>query len=198
MLKTSKSIPQPATDEVAPEIAIQLTDVSVCYRLPSERVNTLKEQLIRRIRGVQVKYNEFWALRNASVNIPAGACVALIGRNGAGKSTLLKVIAQVQRPTQGRVVVAGRVAAIIELGAGFHPELTGRENVFINGAMLGFSRKQMERKFESIVAFSELGTFIDSPMRTYSSGMIARLAFSVAADADPDVLIIDEALSVGD
>jgi ABC-type polysaccharide/polyol phosphate transport system ATPase subunit len=182
----------------ADEIAIELIDVSVCYRLPSERINNLKEQVIRRLKGTHTSYSEFWALSNISLRVRHGESIALLGRNGAGKSTMLKVIARVQRPTQGRVIVRGNVAPLIELGAGFHSELTGRENIYINGAMLGFSRKQMDAKFESIVEFSELGSFIDSPIRAYSSGMVARLGFAIAADADPDILIVDEALAVGD
>jgi ABC-2 type transport system ATP-binding protein len=180
------------------DVAISVEGVSVCYRMPTERITTLKEQVIRTITRRAVKYNEFWALRNVSLQVRRGEGVALIGRNGAGKSTLLKVIARATRPTTGRVVVAGKVAPIIELGAGFHQELTGRENIFLNGAMLGFSKAEMQRKFQSIVDFSEIAAFIDSPIRTYSSGMIARLAFSIAAEADPDLLIIDEVLSVGD
>jgi len=172
--------------------------VSVCYRLPTERITTLKERVIRTVTRRAVKYNEFWALRNVSLQVRHGEGIALIGRNGAGKSTLLKVIARATRPTTGRVVVNGKVAPIIELGAGFHQELTGRENIFLNGAMLGFSKVEMQRKFERIVDFSELAAFVDSPIRTYSSGMVARLAFSIAAEADPDLLIIDEVLSVGD
>jgi ABC-2 type transport system ATP-binding protein len=180
------------------DLAIVVNDVSVRYKLPTERINTLKEQVIRQITRRTVKYNEFWALRNVSLQVRRGDAVALVGRNGAGKSTLLKVIARVQRPTAGRVWVRGQMAPIIELGAGFHHELTGRENIYLNGAMLGFSRAQMEKKVDSIIEFSELANFIDSPLRTYSSGMQARLGFAVAAEADPDVLIIDEVLSVGD
>lgn len=180
------------------DVAISVEKVSVCYRMPTERINTLKEQMIRVITRRTVRYHEFWALRDVTLHIKRGESVALIGRNGAGKSTLLKVIARVQQPTKGRIIVRGSVAPIIELGAGFHPELTGRENIFVNGAMLGFSRNQMRKKIDGIVDFSELGTFIDSPIRTYSSGMVARLAFSIAAEVDPDLLIIDEVLSVGD
>jgi ABC-2 type transport system ATP-binding protein len=180
------------------DTAIMVEGVSVCYRLPTERITTLKERVIRTVTRRAVKYNEFWALRNVSLQVRHGEGVALIGRNGAGKSTLLKVIARATRPTTGRVVVNGKVAPIIELGAGFHQELTGRENIFLNGAMLGFSKVEMQRKFERIVDFSELAAFVDSPIRTYSSGMVARLAFSIAAEADPDLLIIDEVLSVGD
>jgi len=180
------------------ELAVVLSGVSICYRMPSERISTLKEQVIRRITGRSVKYNEFWALRQVTLKVRRGEAIGLIGSNGAGKSTLLKTIARVLRPTEGRVWVRGSVSPMIELGAGFHPELTGRENIFINGAMLGFSRRQMQEKFDSIVEFSELSAFIDAPLRTYSSGMIARLGFAVASDVDPDILIIDEALSVGD
>jgi ABC-2 type transport system ATP-binding protein len=182
----------------AEDLAIVVADVSVRYRLPTERINTLKEQVIRQITRRTVKYNEFWALQHVNLQVRRGDAVALVGRNGAGKSTLLKVIARVQRPTSGRIWVRGAMAPIIELGAGFHPELTGRENIFLNGAMLGFSRAQMAKKVDSIIEFSELANFIESPLRTYSSGMQARLGFAVAAEVDPDVLIIDEVLSVGD
>jgi ABC-2 type transport system ATP-binding protein/lipopolysaccharide transport system ATP-binding protein len=182
----------------ASDLAIAVSGVSVRYKLPTERINTLKEQVIRQITRRTVKYNEFWALHDVNLRVRRGDAVALVGRNGAGKSTLLKVIAKVQRPTSGRVWVRGAMAPIIELGAGFHQELTGRENIYLNGAMLGFSRAQMATKVDSIIAFSELANFIDSPLRTYSSGMQARLGFAVAAEADPDVLIIDEVLSVGD
>lgn len=178
--------------------AIVVSDLSICYRLPTERITTLKEQVIRQITRRKVKYNEFWALRKVNLKVQRGEAVGLIGRNGAGKSTLLKAIAKVQRPTSGRVWVHGRIAPIIELGAGFHEELTGRENIFLNGAMLGFSKAEMQKKVDSIIEFSELANFIDSPLRTYSSGMYARLGFAVAAEADPDILIIDEVLSVGD
>jgi ABC-type polysaccharide/polyol phosphate transport system ATPase subunit len=181
-----------------PDQAIVLSDVSVRYRLPSERITSLKEAAVRRLTGRSVKYSEFWALRHVDMEVHRGEAIGLVGRNGAGKSTLLKVIARVQKPSSGRIWVRGHVSPLIELGAGFHHELTGRENVFINGAMLGFSHKQMQRKFDRIVEFSGLKDFIDAPLRTYSSGMIARLGFSIAADADPDILIIDEALSVGD
>ncbi len=184
--------------EPSPNDAILVSGVSLRYRMPTERITSLKEQVIRTITRRTVGYNEFWALRNINLRIPFGDSVALVGRNGAGKSSLLKVIARVIAPTSGRVVVRGSIAPIIELGAGFHPELTGRENIFLNGAMLGVSEAAMKRKFDSIVDFSELEAFIDSPLRTYSSGMTARLAFSVAAEADPEVLIIDEVLSVGD
>jgi len=178
--------------------AIEVSGASVCYRMPTERINTLKEQVIRTVTRRTTSYREFWALRNVNLRVNAGESVAFVGRNGAGKSTLLKVIARVVRPTSGRVIVRGSMATMIELGAGMHPELTGRENIFLNGAMLGFSEAQMRRKFDSIVDFSELEAFIDSPLRTYSSGMQARLGFAVAAEADSDILIVDEVLAVGD
>jgi ABC-2 type transport system ATP-binding protein len=186
---------QEQTDDIW---AVELEQASVRYRMASERITTLKERTVRRMTGRSVKYNEFWALRNVSLKIHKGEAIGLIGNNGAGKSTLLKVIARVQKPSEGHVVVRGTVAPLIELGAGFHPELTGRENIFMNGAMLGYSQQQMLRKFDSIVEFSGLGNFINAPIRTYSSGMIARLGFSIAVDVEPDILIVDEALSVGD
>lgn len=189
---------QPAAAEPVAEIAVSLTDVSVCYQMASERINSLKEYAIRRMRGNQVTHREFWALRDINLTVQRGAAVALIGNNGAGKSTMLKLIARVMRPSSGRVVVNGLVAPLIELGAGMNPELTGRENIFVNGAMLGFTRKEMQAKLDGIIEFAGLREFIDVPMRTYSSGMSARLGFAVAADVNPDILIIDEVLAVGD
>jgi ABC-2 type transport system ATP-binding protein len=190
--------PRPSGAAGGGEVRVVLQGVSVRYRLPSERITSLKEYAIRRLTGRKVQYSEFWALRDIHLEVRQGQALALIGRNGAGKSTLLKVIARVLRPTTGRVWVKGTISPLIELGAGFHPDLTGRENVFVNGAMLGFSRAYMQRRFESIVAFSGLEHFIDSPLRTYSSGMQARLGFAILADTEPDVLIVDEALAVGD
>jgi ABC-type polysaccharide/polyol phosphate transport system ATPase subunit len=176
---------------------IRLENVSVRYRLPKEHVRTFKEYAIRRIRG-RIEHTEFLALNNVSLSVERGEVFGLIGPNGAGKTTLLRLVARVMRPSQGRVVVVGRVAPLLAMGAGFHPELTGRENVFLNGAILGFSRHEMEEKFKRIVEFAELWDFIDAPLRTYSSGMQARLGFAVATDSAPDVLIVDEVLSVGD
>jgi ABC-type polysaccharide/polyol phosphate transport system ATPase subunit len=176
---------------------VRLESASVQYRVPHERIGTFKEYMIRLMQG-KVKYNSFWALKDVSFSVNQGEIFGLIGQNGAGKSTLLKVIARVLRPTAGRVLVKGRVAPLLEFGAGFHPELTGRENVYLNGAMLGFNQEEMDAKFQGIVDFAELWDFIDAPLRTYSSGMWARLGFSVATDVDPDILIIDEVLSVGD
>jgi len=181
----------------SPEDVIRLENVSVRYRVPSERIGTFKEYMIRRIQG-KIQHHVFWALKDVSLTVKKGEVFGLVGQNGAGKSTLLKLVARVLRPTEGKVWVKGRVAPLLEVGAGFHPELTGRENIFLNGAMLGFTRQEMEEKFQRIVDFSELKDFIDAPLRTYSSGMYARLGFSVAIDAEPEILIVDEILSVGD
>jgi lipopolysaccharide transport system ATP-binding protein len=176
---------------------IQLENASVKYRVPQEQIGTFKEYVIRLLEG-KVKQRTFNALHQVNLNINRGEVFGLIGHNGAGKSTLLKLVSRVIRPTTGRVVVKGHVAPLLEVGAGFHPELTGRENVYLNGAMLGFSREEMREKFPRIVEFSELGDFIDAPLRTFSSGMTARLGFAVATDSQPDILIVDEILSVGD
>jgi ABC-type polysaccharide/polyol phosphate transport system ATPase subunit len=179
------------------ENIIELENVSVKYRVPQEQIGTFKEYAIRLMQG-KVKHRTFNALNKVSLSVNRGEVFGLIGHNGAGKSTLLKLVAKVIRPTGGRVVVRGKVAPLLEVGAGFHPELTGRENVFLNGAMLGFSQEEMKQKFPRIVEFAELGDFIDAPLRTYSSGMSARLGFAVATDSQPDILIVDEILSVGD
>lgn len=176
---------------------IQLENVSVSYRLPSERIGTFKEYAIRTLQR-KIKIENFWALTDISLTVKKGEVFGLIGNNGAGKSTMLKVISRVLKPTKGRVKVFGKIAPLLELGAGFHPELSGRENVFLNGALLGYSREEMETVFDDIVEFSELGQFINSPIRTYSSGMYARLGFAVATAHMPEILILDEILSVGD
>ena len=176
---------------------INMEDVSVEYRVPQEQIGTFKEYAIRLLEG-KVKHRVFKALNGINLSVNQGEVFGFIGQNGAGKSTLLKLVARVLRPTRGRILVRGHVAPLLEVGAGFHPELTGRENVYLNGAMLGFSHKEMEEKFPRIVEFSELGDFIDAPIRTYSSGMLARLGFAVATDSQPDILIVDEVLSVGD
>ena len=189
------SFSSPASFSPAP--VIQLTDVSVSYKVPRERIGTFKEYLIRRIQR-KLEYHTFWALKGVSLEIRPGEVFGLMGANGAGKSTLLKIVARVLRPTTGRVVVRGDVAPLLELGAGFHPELTGRENIFLYGALLGFNRQQMEERFDAIIEFAELRPFIDAPLRTYSSGMTARLGFSVATAHQPAILIVDEIFSVGD
>ncbi|MDL2719041.1 MAG: ABC transporter ATP-binding protein [Acidobacteriota bacterium] len=182
---------------MAAEPAVELTGVSLSYRIPKEAVQTFKEYAIRKLQG-RIEHGELLALRDATLSIEPGERVGVVGPNGAGKSTLFRVIARVRRPTQGRVVVRGSVAPLLELGLGFHGELTGRENVVLHGAVMGHSRRDMERRMESIAAFAELEAFLDAPLRTYSTGMAARLAFSVATDVDPDILLVDEALSVGD
>ena len=194
----SKTIMEDASiDMMNKEPVIRLEDVGVRYRIASERVATFKEYLIRRFQG-KIALGDFWALRQVDLNIFKGEMIGLIGPNGAGKSTLLKLIARVMRPTKGRVWVKGVVAPLLEFGAGFHPDLTGRENIFLNGALLGFTNDEMQEKYDRIVDFAELWEFIDVPVRNYSSGMAARLGFAVATDIDPDILILDEVLSVGD
>jgi len=177
--------------------AVRLENVSVRYRIPRERIASLKEYAIRRLKR-RLMFDEFEALRDFGLEVQAGETVGVIGRNGAGKSTLFRLIARVLPPSAGRVVVAGRIAPLLELGLGLHGELTGRENVMLQGALLGFSRGEMRRRMSRIVEWAELEEFIDAPIRTYSSGMAARLAFAVASDVDPDILLVDEALSVGD
>jgi len=179
------------------ETVIRLDNVSVRYRLPEERIGTFKEYAIRALQK-KVRYNSFWALHGVTINIKKGEIFGFIGRNGAGKSTLLKVISRVLVPTEGRVWFKGQVSPLLELGAGFHPELTGRENIFLNGTLLGHSRREIKDHLEEIVSFAELGAFIDAPLRTYSSGMVARLGFAVATTWKPELLILDEVLSVGD
>ena len=176
---------------------IRIRDAGVCYRLYREKVSTLKEAVVNRFRHLR-SAEMFWAVRHVSLDIEPGEAIALVGHNGSGKSTLLKTIAGVLMPDEGEVLVQGRISPMIELGAGFDPELSGRDNIFLNGALLGFSRKQMEGKFDRIVAFSELGDFIDMPIKNYSSGMYARLGFAIAQDVEPDILIVDEVLAVGD
>lgn len=183
--------------DMSHEPMIQLDNVTVRFRIPHERIPTFQEYAIRWLkRGIQ--YADFHALNDISFSIDPGETVGIIGPNGAGKSTLLKVIARVIRPTQGRVRLRGRIAPLLELGAGFDYEMTGRENIFLNGAVLGFKRKDIAQRLERIVDFSGIGDFIDAPVRTYSSGMVARLGFAVATDVRPEVLIIDEVLAVGD
>ena len=176
---------------------IRLEKVSVCYRLPGERIHTFKEYAIRLLQG-RIQYKDFNALQDVNIQIRKGEIFGIIGNNGAGKSTLLKVISRVLIPTQGRVWIKGRVSPMLELGAGFHPELTGRENVFLNGTILGHPYREIEEHMDEIIEFSELGAFIESPLRTYSSGMYARLGFAAATSWEPDILILDEVLSVGD
>ena len=180
--------------------AITLTNVSKIYRKYSGRqFATLKSALLQRSILTELSPTEtFPALRDVTFTVAAGRTCGVIGRNGSGKSTALKVVAGITKPTSGTVVVQGRISALIELGAGFHPEISGRENVFINGIMLGLSRREIERRFDEIVEFAELREFIEAPVKTYSSGMYMRLGFAVAIHVDPDVLLVDEVLAVGD
>ncbi len=180
------------------DISIQMSGVSVRYLLTREKPKTLQEYLIQRLKGRKTIREDFWALRDISIDVAQGEALGIIGSNGAGKSTLLKVIAGVLKPTEGLVSVNGKIAPLIELGAGFDMELTGAENIYLNASILGLSRKEIGRKFRDIVVFSELGEFIYSPLKSYSSGMVARLGFSIATEVDPAVLIIDEILAVGD
>ena len=176
---------------------IVLNNISVQYRTPEEVIGTFKEYAIQLLKR-NVRFREFKALDNIDLQVYEGEILGIIGRNGAGKSTLLKVISRVLIPTAGRVQIRGQVSPLLELGAGFHPELTGRENVYLNGTLLGHTRREIDERLPEIIEFAELGAFIDSPLRTYSSGMAARLGFSVATSWQPEILILDEILSVGD
>jgi homopolymeric O-antigen transport system ATP-binding protein len=176
---------------------IVVEQISMRFYLDRERITNLKEYLIKRIKRT-VKFDEFWALRDVSFMVEQGEVFGIIGPNGAGKSTLLKVVAGVVKPTCGKIVVNGTISPLIELGAGFDFDLTARENVFLNGAVLGYQKKYLKRRFDEIVEFSELSDFIDVPLKNYSSGMIARLAFSIATMVNPEVLLVDEILSMGD
>ena len=179
------------------DITISARDVAMRFRLTDDKILSLKEFVTRKIRG-KIKTNEFWALKGVSFDVHKGEVLGIIGRNGSGKSTLLKCISGILKPTQGSVTCHGNIVPMLELGSGFDPDLTGRENVFLNGAILGYTEEFLKEKFDEIHAFSELGDFIDVPIRNYSSGMMARLAFSVATVVNPQILIVDEILSVGD
>ncbi len=176
---------------------VSVEDVSLKFKVEHNRADTLKEYFVRWIKQ-ELSSEEFWALQHVSFQAEQGDVIGMIGCNGAGKSTLLKVIAGIMKPTQGRVSTHGVVAPMLELGSGFDQELSGRENIYLNGAILGYSREFLDSRYEEIRSFSELGDFIMAPIRTYSSGMLARLAFSIACMTEPEILIVDEILSVGD
>lgn len=179
------------------EPIIKVDNVSMCFNLSTEKHESLKEYLLAMVQG-RLQYDEFYALRDVSLDIMPGDFYGLVGLNGSGKSTLLKTIAGVYKPSKGKVTVNGTIAPLIELGAGFDMDLTARENIYLNGTVLGFSPKYLDEKFDEIVEFSELQNFLDVPLKNYSSGMVARLAFAVATMTKPDILIADEILSVGD
>ena len=177
------------------DIAIRVKNVGKCYEMYGKPSHRLWQTLSM---GKKKFYKEFWALQNISFEVKRGECVGIIGRNGSGKSTLLQIITGTLNPTIGNVEVYGRVAALLELGSGFNPEFTGRENVYMNATILGLTKAEIDAKYDEIVAFADIGEFIDQPVKTYSSGMMVRLAFAVAINVDPQIMIVDEALSVGD
>lgn len=176
---------------------IEVSNVSVRFNLEQEKTDTIKEYLLKLVKG-QLHFNEFYALRDVSFNVERGDSLALIGTNGSGKSTMLKLIAGVLYPSRGKVSVKGSIAPLIELGAGFDIDLTARENIFLNGAVLGHSRAYMKKHFDEIVDFAEIEEFIDVPVKNFSSGMVARLGFSIATQVRADILVVDEILAVGD
>lgn len=183
---------QPTHDN---SIVIDVSGVWKRFRLAHERTSSLKELFLKR-KGT--RYEEFWALRDISFRVRKGETLGIIGENGSGKSTMLKLLTQILRADRGQIRIQGRVSALLELGAGFHPELTGRENIYLNGSILGLSRKEIDQRFNEIVSFAELEKFIDTPVKNYSSGMYVRLGFAIAINVNPDILLIDEVLAVGD
>lgn len=176
---------------------IHVENVSVRFRLANDRINSLKEYVVQFISG-KIRYSEFFALSNVSFDVKKGEVLGIVGRNGAGKSTLLKSISGIIKPYEGNITVNGNVVPLLELGSGFDFDLTGRENIYLNGALLGYSKSLLDSKFDEIVEFSELDRFIEHPLRNYSSGMLVRLAFSIATIIQPEILIVDEILAVGD
>lgn len=176
---------------------IEVKNVTMKFKMSEEPLNSLKEIVTRKLKG-KLKYKEYLALDNVSFEVEKGKTLGLIGTNGAGKSTTLKVISGILKPTEGKVITRGNIVPMLELGAGFDLELTGRENIYLNGAILGYTKEYLESKYEDIVDFSEIREFIDQPIRNYSSGMMAKLAFSIASVVQPEILIVDEILSVGD
>jgi lipopolysaccharide transport system ATP-binding protein len=185
------------------DIAIQVKNLSKCYQIYDTPRDRLKQFVVPRLQGLAGQaprqyFREFWALQDVSFEVKKGETVGIIGRNGSGKSTLLQIICGTLNPTSGSVETRGRIAALLELGSGFNPEFTGRDNVYMNAAVLGLSREEVDARLDEIIAFADIGEFIDQPVKTYSSGMVVRLAFAVAINVDPEILIVDEALSVGD
>lgn len=179
------------------DIAVSVKDVSMCFNMPKERVDNLKEYFIKKLKR-QLRYEEFYALKNVSLEVGRGEVIGLIGLNGSGKSTLLKIISGILKPTDGKVEINGTLSPLIELGAGFDFELTTRENIFLNGSVLGFERSFIREKYDEILDFAELRDFEDVAIKNFSSGMLARLGFSIATLVKPDILIVDEILAVGD
>jgi len=185
------------------ELAVKVTSLSKCYNIYGQPIDRLKQSIMPRMlnflgKPLRTYYHEFWALRNLTLDVRKGETVGIIGRNGSGKSTLLQLICRTLTPTTGNVETKGRITALLELGSGFNPEFTGRENVFLNGAVLGLSQNEIKARFDTIAEFADIGEFIEQPVKFYSSGMTVRLAFAVQAMVDPDILIVDEALAVGD
>ena len=191
---------------------IKVENLGKCYRISHQgerqRYVALRDVIANKVKGLfqhrksevgnRKSVEDFWALKGVSFEIKQGEVVGIIGRNGAGKSTLLKILSRITEPTEGRITLRGRIASLLEVGTGFHPELTGRENIFLNGAVLGMSRAEIKKKFDEMVAFAEVEKFLDTPVKRYSSGMYVRLAFAVAAHLEPEILIVDEVLAVGD
>lgn len=180
---------------MAGKVVIRVDDVWKNFKIYQERNLSLKETLLRRRRA---KYEAFWALKGVSFEVEEGTTIGIIGENGSGKSSMLKILAKILRPNKGSIEINGKISALLELGAGFHPDLTGRENTYLNGSILGLTRAQIDERIDDIIAFSELSKFIDMPVKTYSSGMYVRLGFAVAINVDPDILLVDEILAVGD
>lgn len=176
---------------------LKVDNVGMLFNLSAEKVDNIKEYVIKMIKR-ELRFQEFWALKNVSFELKEGERLGILGLNGAGKSTLLKTIAGVLKPTEGSISIKGKIVPLLELGAGFDPQYTGRENIYLYGAVLGYSRAFLDEKYDEIVEFSELGDFIDVPIKNYSSGMKARLGFAIATVVEPEILILDEVLSVGD
>ncbi len=193
----SKSEPIVQNPNMGDNKTIRVNNVGMRFKLSKEKVDNLKEFVIKFLKR-QISYKEFWAIKNITFEVEKGDRWGIIGLNGAGKSTLLKIISGVMKPTEGSVEIKGKIVPLLELGAGFDGNYTGKENIFLNGAMLGFSKEFLEEKYDEIVEFSEVGKFIDVPLKNYSSGMRARLGFSIATSIKPEILILDEVLSVGD